>query len=44
MWCMAEDWWWKENDKKAKIGGHRRVSDEQSHQQTDVHVGRHKVL
>ena len=29
---MAEDWWWKENDRKAKIGGHRRVSDEEAHQ------------
>ena len=27
-WCMLEDLWCKENDRKLKIGGHRRVSDE----------------
>ena len=30
-WCMSEDLQWKEIDRKAKIGGHRRVSDEQTH-------------
>ena len=32
VWSMVEDLQWKENDRKAKIGGHRRVSDEQTHQ------------
>ena len=27
VWCMSEDLWCKENDRKLKIGGHRRVSD-----------------
>ena len=31
VWCMAEGLQWMENDRKAKIGGHRRVSDEQTH-------------
>ena len=31
VWCMSEDLLWKETDRKAKIGGHRRVSDEQTH-------------
>ena len=31
-WCGVEDQQWKENDKKAQIGGHREVSDEQAHQ------------
>ena len=26
-WCMSEDLWCKENDRKLKIEGHRRVSD-----------------
>ena len=30
-WCMVEDQWWKENDRRAKIGGHRRVSDVEAH-------------
>ena len=31
-WCGVEDQQWQENDKKAQIGGHREVSDEQAHQ------------
>ena len=31
VWCMLEDLWCKENDRKVKIGGHRRVSDEEAH-------------
>ena len=34
VWCMSEDLWWKGNDRKAKLRGHRRVSDEQTHQHT----------
>ena len=30
-WCMSEDLQCNENDRKLKIGGHRRVSDEQTH-------------
>ena len=30
-WCMSGDLQWKEHDRKVKIGGHRRVSDEQTH-------------
>ena len=26
-WCMLEDLWYKGNDRKLKIEGHRRVSD-----------------
>ena len=29
---MSEDLQWKETDRKVKIEGHRRVSDEQTHQ------------
>ena len=36
-WCMAENQWWKENNKKEKIGGNRRVSDEQAHQWPHLH-------
>ena len=31
VWCMSEDLQCKENDRKSKIGGHRRVSDGQTH-------------
>ena len=27
VWCILEDLWCKENDRKTKIGGHGRVSD-----------------
>ena len=27
VWCMSEDLRCKENDRKSKIEGHRRVSD-----------------
>ena len=32
-WCTLEDLQCKENDRKSKIGGHRSVSDEWTHQQ-----------
>ena len=28
VWCVSEDLQCKENDRKSKIGGHKRVSDE----------------
>ena len=37
VWCMLEDLWCKENDRKVKIGGHRRVSDEQPHHRVSFH-------
>ena len=35
-WCMVEDQQWKENDRKVKIGGHRKVSNEEAHQWTTL--------
>ena len=37
-WCMSEDLQWKENDRKAKIGGQGRVSDEEAHQCASVGI------